>query len=46
MGLANEVAAEAIFVLLVGLLASFVELRLAYLIILAGAGILLIRRFR
>lgn len=42
--LTKEVLVEVILVLLVGLLASFVEVRLVYLIIAIGAGIILIRR--
>jgi hypothetical protein len=43
---AREVAAEVIFVLIVGLLASFMNLKLAYLVIVVGAGIFLLRRRR
>ncbi len=44
--LTKEILVEVIFVLLVGLLASFVEVRLVYLIIAVGAGIILLRRRR
>ena len=44
--LTKEILVEVILVLLVGLLASFVEVRLVYLVIAVGAGIVLIRRRR
>ena len=44
--LTKEILVEVILVLLFGLLASFVEVRLVYLVIAVGAGIALIRRRR